>query len=188
MKVSETRLPGVLTIDPTVFSDARGLFLETYHAARYAERGIDVRFVQDNVSVSRQGVLRGLHFQEPHGQVKLVTVLLGEVFDVAVDVRRGSPTFGQWIGFTLSEANRRQVLVPAGFAHGFLTLSPTAVFSYKCSDIYLPDCERSLSWRDPQVAIEWPSQSPQLSAKDADAPLLEAIPPAWLPCYTRDER
>ncbi len=188
MKVSATRLPGVLTIDPEVFGDARGLFLETYHASRYAEAGIDVQFVQDNLSVSRQGVLRGLHFQEPYGQIKLVTVLVGEVFDVVVDVRRGSPTFGQWIAFTLSEANRRQVLVPAGFAHGFYAVSDTAVFCYKCSEVYRPECEHSLLWRDPQLAIAWPVTDPDLSPKDAAAPLLAETPPEWLPTFRGDGR
>ena len=188
MKVAGTRLAGVLLIEPDVFTDERGAFLETYHASRYAEMGIDVAFVQDNVSVSKRDVLRGLHFQEPHGQIKLVTVLVGAVYDVVVDVRRGSPTFGLWMGVTLSDENRSQMLVPAGFAHGFLTLSQTAVFSYKCSEIYRPQCERTISWRDPQLAITWPTAAPCLSLKDAAAPLLSAMPEEWLPTFSGVDR
>lgn len=183
MNVLPTELPEVLIVEPRVFGDARGYFMETYHAERYAEAGIPATFVQDNLSVSERGILRGLHLQHPHAQGKLVQVLDGEVFDVAVDVRRGSPRFGQWVGVWLSGENKRQLWVPEGFAHGFCVTSEHAVFSYKCTDLYHPDCERSIRWDDPRIAIAWPLSEVALSDKDAAAPLLDDTPEAALPEY-----
>lgn len=176
MTVIETPLAGVLLIEPRVFGDARGFFCETYQAARYAEAGIAARFVQDNVSRSGRGTLRGLHFQAPpHAQAKLVSVLDGAVFDVAVDLRAGSPTVGQWFGADLSAGNMRQMFVPEGFAHGFVVTSETALFSYKCSGVYAPHAEGSIRWDDPDLAIGWPVADPVLSAKDANAPPFAAF-------------
>jgi dTDP-4-dehydrorhamnose 3,5-epimerase len=173
--VTKTILPGVLVLEPRVFSDARGEFWEYFRADTYAAMGIDVPFVQDNVSISRRGVLRGLHFQEPRGQAKLVQAIRGEVFDVAVDVRVGSPTFGQAVWSTLSETNRRQMFLPPGLAHGFVVTSDDAVVAYKCSDYYSPADEHSLRWNDPALGIPWPVDSPILSPKDQAAPLLSAL-------------
>jgi dTDP-4-dehydrorhamnose 3,5-epimerase len=183
MKVTRTALPEVLLVEPTVFGDARGFFLETYRADRYRAAGITPSFVQDNLSRSRRGVLRGLHFQHPHGQGKLVQVLEGEVFDVAVDVRRGSPTFGQWVGEYLSAETKRQLYIPPGFAHGFLVTSAEALFMYKCTEVYDPAAEQSVLWNDPDIAIEWPALEVELSAKDRDARALAATPVAALPSY-----
>ena len=172
MTVTETRLAGVLLIEPRVFGDARGFFCETYQAERYAEAGVPAGFVQDNVSRSGRGTLRGLHFQAPpHAQGKLVSCLDGAVFDVAVDLRRGSPTYGEWFGAELSAENMRQMFVPAGFAHGFVVTSETALFSYKVSGVYAPRAEGSVRWDDPDLAIGWPVETPILSDKDATAPL-----------------
>jgi dTDP-4-dehydrorhamnose 3,5-epimerase len=168
MKVIETTLPGVLIIEPQVHGDARGFFVETWHAQRYAEHGLPERFVQDNHSRSSRGVLRGLHYQLQQPQGKLVRVALGEVFDVAVDIRRGSPSFGQWAGVRLSGENHRQFYVPPGFAHGFCTLSETADFLYKCTDYYHPQSERGVLWNDPDIGIEWPELDVRLSDKDRD--------------------
>ena len=184
MKITETRLPGVLIIEPEVFSDDRGFFMETYHQARYEELGIKVRFVQDNLSYSRRGVLRGLHYQHPHSQGKLVYVVKGEVFDVAVDIRIGSPTFGQWMGVTLSDQNKKQLYIPEGFAHGFVVLSDEALFAYKCTDFYHPEAEGGIVWNDPDLGIEWPEMKPVLSPKDAAYPRLGQIDPGKLPIYT----
>ncbi len=173
MKVLETALPGVLIIDPQVHGDARGFFVETYHARRYAEHGLPSQFVQDNHSRSQRGVLRGLHYQLRQAQGKLVRVVAGEVFDVAVDVRRGSPTFGQWVGVTLSGENHRQFYVPPGFAHGFCTLSESADFLYKCTDYYDPSSEQGVRWNDPDIGIEWPELDYQLSDKDQGNRLLK---------------
>ena len=183
MKVTETSLPDVLLVEPKVFGDGRGFFMESFSVARYAEIGIRAEFVQDNVSRSSRGVLRGLHYQHPHGQAKLVWVLEGEVFDVAVDVRVGSPTFGRWSGEYLSADNKRQIYIPAGFAHGFVVTSDAALFLYKCTDYYHPEAERSLRWDDPRIGIEWPTSNVELSAKDREAPLLDAIAPDLLPPY-----
>ena len=183
MKVTDTSLPDVLLVEPKVFGDGRGFFMESFSVARYADVGIREAFVQDNVSRSGRGVLRGLHFQHPHGQAKLVWVLEGEVFDVAVDVRVGSPTFGRWCGEYLSADNKRQLYIPAGFAHGFVVTSDTALFSYKCTDYYHPETERTLRWDDPRIGIEWPASDVELSAKDREAPLLDAIAPDLLPPY-----
>jgi dTDP-4-dehydrorhamnose 3,5-epimerase len=171
MKIIETALPGVLIIEPKVHGDARGFFIETYHAQRYAEQGLPDTFVQDNHSRSSRGVLRGLHYQLQHPQGKLVRVTQGEVFDVAVDIRKGSPTFGQWAGVLLSGENHRQFYVPPGFAHGFCTLSDTADFLYKCTDYYHPECEYGVLWNDPAIGIEWPQMDYLLSQKDLDEDL-----------------
>jgi len=184
MKITATRLPGVLIIEPDVFGDDRGSFMETYHQARYEELGIKARFVQDNLSYSRRGVLRGLHYQYPHSQGKLVYVLKGEVFDVAVDVRVGSPHYGQWVGVTLSEKNKRQLFIPEGFAHGFVVVSDEALFAYKCTDFYHPEAEGGIIWNDPDLGIEWPEMNPVLSSKDASYPRLCQIDPERLPVYT----
>ena len=183
MKVTETALPGVLLVEPAVFGDARGFFLETYHAARYADAGIGAGFVQDNVSRSRRGVLRGLHYQLPHPQGKLVQVLEGEVWDVAVDIRRGSPTFGRWVGEYLSADTKRQLWIPPGFAHGFVVTSDEALFMYKCTELYRAEYDRAVLWNDPAIGIDWPSGAVTLSEKDQRAPALASVPPAQLPPY-----
>ncbi len=176
MKIESTALPGVLLIEPDVFGDARGFFLETWNRRRYRDAGLDREFVQDNMSLSRKGILRGLHFQNPNPQGKLVQVLQGEVFDVAVDIRVGSPTFGRWFGALLSGENHHQLYVPEGFAHGFCVLSETALFSYKCTDFYNPGAEYSLRWDDPDLGITWPIENPILSAKDQSARYLKDFP------------
>lgn len=175
MRVTELRLPGVLLLEPRVLRDDRGCFVETWNRERYAAAGLDIGFVQDNVSVSRCGVLRGLHYQNPTPQGKLVSVLHGVVFDVAVDLRVGSPTFAGWLGVDLSADNLRQLYIPEGFAHGFLVTSETAVFSYKCTATYAPEHERSVRWDDPEIGIEWPTDQPTLSPKDATAPRLQQV-------------
>ena len=172
MKVSELELPGVILVEPKVFEDDRGFFMETYHAERYAEYGMQGKFVQDNHSKSVKGTLRGLHYQLGHPQGKLVRVTQGEVFDVAVDVRRGSPHFGKWVGVTLSAENKRQFYIPEGFAHGFCVMSETAEFLYKCTDYYAPDEERGIIWNDPDISIDWPVKAPLLSEKDKNWPVL----------------
>jgi len=183
MNVVATRLPEVLIIEPRVFGDARGYFFESWSAARYAEAGVGGPFVQDNISRSRRGILRGLHLQNPHAQGKLVSALEGEVFDVAVDVRVGSPRFGQWVGELLSSRNRRQLWVPQGFAHGFCVLSEDAIFHYKCTDSYHPESELSVAWNDPAIGVEWPIDAPTLNEKDAGGLRLADIPAARLPAY-----
>ena len=183
MTITETVLPDVLLLEPRLFRDSRGHFAELYRADRYREAGIEEAFVQDNVSVSKRGVLRGLHLQHPHGQGKLVTVLAGSVFDVAVDVRRGSPTFGRWVGYDLSAENGRQLWIPPGFAHGFVVTGEEAVFLYKCTALYAPGSELSVCWDDPALGIDWPVAEPVLSPKDAAAPLLVDIPPERLPLF-----
>ena len=188
MKVSATQLSEVKLVEPQVHRDQRGFFLETYHANRYADHHISPHFVQDNLSFSQQGILRGLHFQWPHPQGKLVYVLQGEVFDVAVDVRVGSPTFGQWAGEVLSAQNQRQLWIPEGFAHGFCVLSETALFAYKCTDFYHRDSEMSLRWDDPAININWPLANPQLSDKDAQAAYLADLREDQLPCYGEVKR
>lgn len=183
MEVCETDLPGVLLIRPRVFSDDRGTFLETWRAERYADAGIAATFVQDNAAVSRGGVLRGLHYQYPQPQGKLVMSLLGTVFDVAVDVRRGSPTFGSWTGATLSADNGHQLWIPEGFAHGYAVLSETAVFAYKCTRPYHPEGDAAIRFDDADVGIEWPIEEPMLSERDRSAPLLAEIGSDQLPVY-----
>ena len=170
MKISHSKLKGCVIIEPRVFGDDRGFFLETFQAVRYKrEAGIDLPFVQDNHSRSARGVLRGLHFQKTKPQGKLVRVVSGEVYDVAVDIRKGSATFGEWEGVILSEDNKKQFWVPPGFAHGFVVLSDTADFEYKCTDYYDPSDEGSILWSDPDLDIPWPIANPVLSTKDESA-------------------
>ncbi|WCJ59689.1 dTDP-4-dehydrorhamnose 3,5-epimerase [Fontisphaera persica] len=177
MKVETTEIPGLLIITPDVFGDARGFFMETWNRRRYQEAGLpDVDFVQDNISLSRRGTLRGLHFQNPRAQGKLVSVLQGEVFDVALDLRRSSPTFGRWHGVRLDAESKTQFYIPPGFAHGFAVLSETALFHYKCTDYYSPQDELAVRWDDPSIGIRWPVENPILSRRDAQAPLLKDVP------------
>ena len=183
MNVVETALNGVLRIEPDVFGDQRGYFLETYQRQRYAEAGVACSFVQDNASASVKGVLRGLHLQHPTGQDKLIWVPSGAVFDVAVDVRRGSPTFGQWTGAELSDTNKHQLFIPRGFAHGFCVLSEQAILAYKCSAYYAPGEELSIRWDDPDIGIEWPTAAPTLSAKDEKGVWLKDLPQDQLPAF-----
>ncbi len=183
MKLLPTQLEDVVLIEPRVFQDPRGFFMETFHRERYEALGLSADFCQDNLSFSCRNTLRGLHYQYPHGQAKLVQVLQGEIFDVAVDIRRGSPTFGRAVGVSLSESNRRQLFIPSGFAHGFCVLSATVLFLYKCSDFYAPDCDRGVKWSDPALGIAWPVENPLLSSKDQGLPLLKDIPPEKLPAY-----
>lgn len=167
MKVTATKIPDVLILEPKVFGDERGFFMESFNAKKFSQAtGLDVTFVQDNHSRSSKGVLRGLHYQLQQPQGKLVRVVSGAVFDVAVDIRQSSPTFGQWVGVELSAENHRQLWVPAGFAHGFLVLSDTADFLYKTTDYYAPEYERCIIWSDPELAVVWPDESPSLSQKD----------------------
>ena len=177
MNVLKGEIAGLLIIEPKVHGDARGFFLETWNRGRYREVGLDVDFVQDNVSFSRRGTLRGLHFQNPNPQGKLLQVLQGEVFDVAVDLRRSSSTFGKWQGLLLSGENKRQFYVPPGFAHGFLVLSETALFHYKCTGFYLPKDEISVWWNDPDIGIKWPLQEPLVSERDAKGLRFRDLPP-----------
>ena len=174
MEIHATALPGVLLIEPRVFGDARGFFLESWNRQRFRNAGLDLDFVQDNHSRSSRGVLRGLHYQLANPQGKLVRVTEGAVFDVAVDIRRSSPHFGQWVGYELSAENHRMLWIPPGFAHGFLVLSDTADFLYKCTSLYDPPSDRGIRWNDPDIGIAWPDTgtAPLLSAKDAAAPYL----------------
>ena len=179
--VIKTKLPGLRLIEPAVFKDSRGYFLEIFNQSNHSYESFGSIFVQDSLSMSKRGVLRGLHFQHPKGQGKLVQVLRGEVYDVAVDLRRGSPTFKKWYGTNLSDLNHRQLFIPEGFAHGFAVLSPSALFFYKCSDYYAPEYEHGINFADPELAIDWPVQSPILSDKDASLPMLKDIPNEHLP-------
>lgn len=183
MKVIQTSLPGCVVIEPAVFGDARGAFYETFNAERFGELGLPTRFVQSNVSTSSRGVLRGLHYQWPRPQGKLVTVLEGEVYDVAVDIRRGSPTFGRYEAVILSAENKRQFWIPEGFAHGFAVLSERAVFSYLCTDVYVREADAGIAWNDAQLAVDWPLAEPQLSDKDMRAPFLADVAAERLPVY-----
>lgn len=185
MRVTATELPGVMIIDPQVFADSRGFFLEAYQARKYTAHGITGPFVQDNHSSSLRGTLRGLHAQRRFPQAKLVRVIHGEIFDVAVDIRRGSPTFRRWIGVTLSAENFRQLYVPAGFAHGFCVLSEHAEVEYKCTDYYDPADELRIQWNDPSIGIAWPIGDPLLSEKDGQAAPLAALNEG-LPLYAND--
>ena len=181
MRFLPTRIPEVVVIEPQIFGDSRGFFMETWHARKFAAAGLDLTFVQDNHSKSGQGTLRGLHYQIEQPQGKLVRVVSGEVFDVAVDLRRSSPTFGQWVGEVLSAENRRMLWVPPGFAHGFYVTSEAAEFMYKCTDFYAPEHERCIRWDDPELAIVWPvvnGAPPLLSAKDAEGFFFRQAP-----CY-----
>jgi dTDP-4-dehydrorhamnose 3,5-epimerase len=180
MNVIRGPISGLLTIEPKVFGDARGFFLETWNLGRYRAAGLDADFVQDNLSFSRRGILRGLHFQNPKPQGKLLQVLLGEVFDVAVDIRRSSPTFGKWHGLVLSAENKRQFYIPPGFAHGFVVLSETALFHYKCTECYSPKDEMAIRWDDPDIGVEWPLKEPLLSERDTQGMRLRDAPPERL--------
>ena len=175
MKLIQTAIPGVVVLEPEVFGDRRGFFMESYNARRFRELGIDVTFVQDNHSLSVEaGVIRGLHYQlPPKAQTKLVRVVAGAIYDVAVDLRRGSPTFGKWTGVILSSANQRQLLVPKGFAHGFCTLVPNTEVLYKVDEYYAPELDRGIRWNDPALGIDWPVAEPILSDRDRGHPLLE---------------
>lgn len=171
---NKTDIEGVYVIEPKVFGDNRGYFMETYNEQEFKNNGLDYNFVQDNQSKSKKGVLRGLHFQKTHPQAKLVRVLEGEVFDVAVDLRKGSKTYGKWVGVILSEENKKQFMIPRGFAHGFVVLSETAVFAYKCDDFYHPEDEGGIMWNDPDINIEWPYKGELLlSEKDKVHSLLK---------------
>jgi len=183
LKFFEKSLPGVLLIEPMVFEDDRGYFMETYHTGKYSEAGLDQAFVQDNHSQSRQFTLRGLHYQLKHPQGKLVYVITGEILDIAVDIRSGSPTFGRWTGTLLSDKNKRQLFIPGGFAHGFCVLSEIADVIYKCTDVYTPGDEYGILWSDPAIDIVWPIENPGLSEKDAKSPLLNDVPEEHLPLY-----
>lgn len=183
MKVTGTALDGVVIIEPDVFGDSRGFFMETWNRRRYEEAGIRAAFVQDNISCSGKGVVRALHFQNPNAQGKLVFTLKGEVFDVAVDVRVGSPTFLKWVGVTLSAENKKQLYIPPGFAHGFAVTGDDALFVYKCTGFYDPKAERSIIWNDPDIGIDWPVENPILSGRDAVAPLLKDFDRGLLPVY-----
>jgi dTDP-4-dehydrorhamnose 3,5-epimerase len=184
MKVVQTALPGAVVIEPQVFGDARGFFYESYNEAKYREAGIDGRFVQSNVSRSARGVLRGLHYQWPNPQGKLVSVLEGEVYDVAVDIRRGSPTFGRWVGAMLTADNHRHFWIPEGFAHGFCVLSEFATFTYQCTALYEREHDAGIRWNDADIGIDWPVGAPLLSDKDTRAPFLKDVPGERLPVYT----
>ena len=175
MKIIPTELEGAVIIEPDVHKDGRGFFLESYHAEKYRKAGITATFVQDNHSASTRGTLRGLHAQQEHPQGKLLRVIAGEIFDVAVDARKGSPTFGRWVSFDLSAKNCRQVYVPPGFFHGFCVLSETAQVEYKCTDFYAPGDELGVIWNDPEIGVDWPVKDPILSAKDAALPRLSEI-------------
>jgi dTDP-4-dehydrorhamnose 3,5-epimerase len=183
MKVTPTELPEVLVIEPDVYADDRGYFLETFRDSRYDDAGIRGPFRQDNLSFSTARVLRGLHLQHPGDQAKLVYAIEGDIFDVAVDVRVGSPRFGHWVGVRLTADNRRQIFIPEGFAHGFCVISERARVAYKCNTYYDPKTEMSVLWNDPDIGIAWPVAGPRLSAKDAAAPKLRDIDPARLPCF-----
>ncbi len=183
LKFTEKSLPEVLLVEPRVFEDDRGFFMETFHAEKYIEMGISRPFVQDNHSHSRCGTLRGLHYQLKNPQGKLVYVVKGEIFDVAVDIRRGSPGFGRWTGDILSDKNNRQLYIPEGFAHGFCVLSETADVIYKCTDLYAPGDEYGVFWADETVDIVWPMENPILSAKDLKNPMLMDIEEAYLPLW-----
>lgn len=181
MKVTPLAIPEVKLVEPQVFGDARGFFFEGFNRARYRDAGIDIDLVQVNLSMSTQGVLRGLHYQWPNPQGKLVSVLEGEVYDVAVDIRRGSPTFGQWVAAVLSAENRRQLWVPEGFAHGFVVTSERALFHYGCTAPYDKAADAGIRWNDARLAIDWPVGVPGLSDKDANAPFLDDVAPERLP-------
>ncbi|MEO9079660.1 MAG: dTDP-4-dehydrorhamnose 3,5-epimerase [Rhodanobacter sp.] len=184
MKVIETTLPGALIFEPQVFGDARGFFYESYNQTKYREAGVDRHFVQSNVSRSAKGVLRGLHYQWPNPQGKLVSVLEGEVYDVAVDIRRGSPNFGKANGVLLTADNHRHFWVPEGFAHGFCVLSDFATFSYQCTALYDAKADAGIRWNDAALGIDWPISAPLLSEKDGKTPLLQDVPPERLPVFT----
>jgi dTDP-4-dehydrorhamnose 3,5-epimerase len=180
MKVQGCSLEGLRLIEPQVFGDARGFFLELWNEKRFQDAGLSAAFVQDNISFSRRGILRGLHFQKPNAQGKLVSALQGELFDVAVDLRRSSATFGKWFAVVLSGDKKQQLYIPPGFAHGFQVVSDTALFHYKCTALYSPKDERTLRWDDPHLAIPWPLPEPVLSDKDRQGTLLRDFSPEHL--------
>ncbi len=180
MKFTPLEIPEVILVQPDVFGDARGFFQETYHAGKYAAGGVVGTFIQDNFSFSRRGVLRGLHYQRRNPQGKLVYVARGEVFDVAVDMRRSSPTFGRWVGQLLNDQNHHQMWVPPGFAHGFCVLSEEVEFLYKCTQLYDPTDDRGVLWNDPDIGVQWPLTDPALSAKDLKQPRLRDLAPDQL--------
>jgi dTDP-4-dehydrorhamnose 3,5-epimerase len=175
MNIISASISDLLIVEPDVFNDNRGFFMETYHQKRYEDHGIKETFVQDNLSYSVKNTLRGLHFQSKHPQSKLIFVIAGEIYDVVVDIRKGSPTFGKWVGVVLSEENKKQLFVPKGFAHGFCVLSAFAYLAYKCSDIYHPDDESGILWSDPEIAVKWPVINPIISPKDQKLPRLSEI-------------
>ena len=181
--IEQAKLPGVLIIRPDVSHDNRGFFAETYHLKKYTEQGLPVTFVQDNHSRSFKGVVRGLHYQLHYPQGKLVFAVRGEIFDVAVDIRVGSPTFGHWVGQVLSEVNRYQMYIPEGFAHGFCALSDVADVVYKCTDFFHPEDDRGILWSDPDIGIAWPVKTPVVSGKDSRHPRLQEVPKALLPQF-----
>jgi len=183
LKVTRTELDGVLLVETRVFGDNRGYFFESYNASRYQSAGIDCDFIQDNISFSNAGVIRGLHCQYPTMQAKLIQVLDGAVLDVAVDIRRGSPTFGNWTGEILSSENRRQLFIPAGFAHGFAVIGERALVSYKCSARYDPSSEVTIRWDDPEIGVDWAVINPTVSEKDQAGLLLSDLPSNRLPVY-----
>ena len=183
MKIIETILPGCVVIEPDVFGDARGFFYESFHAQKYKDAGFDLTFVQSNVSRSAHGVLRGLHYQFPNPQGKLVSVVEGEVYDAAVDIRAGSPTFGRWTAAVLSSHNKRHFWIPEGFAHGFVVLSEFATFSYQCTTLYDRAGDAGIRWNDGDIGVDWPVGAPRLSEKDEKAPFLRDIPRDKLPPY-----
>jgi dTDP-4-dehydrorhamnose 3,5-epimerase len=183
MKIVKTEIPGVIILEPKVFQDGRGLFMETYQKQKYKEAGITASFVQDNLSVSQKNTLRGLHYQYPKGQAKLVQVLQGSVLDVAVDIRRGSPSFGRCVSVELNDVNKKQLFIPSGFAHGFIVLTDTALFNYKCSNYYSPADEKGVIFSDPDLAIKWPPGDYILSEKDTRYPRLHDIAEENLPEY-----
>lgn len=185
MEVINLEIEEVKLVKPRVFPDARGFFMQTYHDEQYRDAGIDVRFVQDNWSRSAKGVLRGLHYQLEHAQDKLVFVVRGEIFDVAVDIRQGSPTFGKWVGQILSEDNKHQIFIPKGFAHGFCVLSREADVVYKCSDFYTPGDEYGIRWDDSDIGINWPLFDVLVSEKDKNTPLLKDVLAGSLPIYAK---
>ena len=183
MRIVQTTLPGCVVIEPAVHGDSRGYFYESFHAQKFADAGLDLRFVQTNVSRSARGVLRGLHYQWPNPQGKLVSVVEGEVYDVAVDIRHGSPTFGRWAAAILSAENKRHFWVPEGFAHGFVVLSDDATFVYQCTALYDRDADSGIRWNDGEIAVDWPVAQPLLSDKDQRAPFLTEIAREKLPAY-----
>lgn len=183
VKIQQLSIDGVLLVEPVCFDDNRGYFLETYHLQKYQQAGIDKDFVQDNHSHSIRGVLRGLHYQLNHPQGKLIYTVSGAIFDVAVDIRRNSPTFGRWTGAELSAENKRQIYIPEGFAHGFVVLSEYADVIYKCTDLYAPGDEHGILWSDPDIGINWPVDAPILSQKDLENPRLSQMPESHLPAY-----
>ncbi len=184
IRITKTTLDGVLVIEPDLYNDDRGYFFELWNARKFDGHGIEVNYVQDNVSFSKKNVLRGLHYQFPKPQAKLVSVLSGEIFDVAVDIRKGSPTFGKWFSVILSDKNKKQLFIPAGFAHGFCVTSDNATVMYKCDEYYASDCEHTIVWSDKSLAIDWPSKAPILSSKDKNGTTINDMKSEHFPEYS----